>query len=101
MQELYRIRGILKSPIDMTGTEVIGKTIADLELNRSAEIKTWLRNHPEVTHWVAIDDLDMSTKLLMGRYGVTGLDNFVITAKSSEGLKQSGIKQKVLKFLAT
>ena len=28
-----------------------------------------------------------------------GLDNFVLTPKGNEGLKQSGIKEKVLSFL--
>jgi hypothetical protein len=28
-----------------------------------------------------------------------GLDNFVLTPKSNEGIKQLGIKEKVLKFL--
>jgi hypothetical protein len=28
-----------------------------------------------------------------------GLSNFVLTPKSSEGIKQSGIKEKIIKFL--
>jgi hypothetical protein len=28
-----------------------------------------------------------------------GLDNFVLTPKGAEGIKQSGIKEKILKFL--
>jgi hypothetical protein len=48
----------------------------------------------------AIDDLDMSA-----RYGDIsgnlkwGLENFVHTPSSSEGIKQSGIKEKIIKFL--
>jgi hypothetical protein len=34
--------------------------ITALETERCFEIAEWLNNHPEVTHWVAIDDLDLS-----------------------------------------
>ena len=66
-------------------------------MTRVIEIKQFLHDHPEVTHWVAIDDLDM------GKNGEGwkdwGLDNFVLTPKGNEGIKQSGIKEKVLSFL--
>ena len=99
MQELYKVRGIIKSPIAYTGSLIIGKSVSDLELNRQAEIKDWLLKHPEVTHWVAIDDMNMSDEFINQRYGQNGLTNFVQTPRSREGIKQSGIKQKVLKFL--
>jgi len=40
----------------------------------------------------------------MGKIGepwkdVWAIDNFVLTPKSSEGIKQSGIKEKILNFL--
>jgi hypothetical protein len=70
----------------------------DLEQTRSIEIKQYLHNHPEITHWVAVDDLDM------GKNGENwrdwGLDNFVLTPKSTEGIKQSGIKERIIKFLS-
>jgi hypothetical protein len=60
----------------------------------------WLKEHSEVTQWVAVDDLSLGEV-----YGPIsgnsngGLANFVLTPKSSEGIKQSGIKEKILKFL--
>ncbi len=51
---------------------------------------------------VSIDDLDMGKT---GTHEGTkfehdwGLDNFVLTPKDNEGIKQSGIKQKILSFL--
>lgn len=60
---------------------------------RCLEIQKWLSEN-QVTHWVAIDDLDMSNEYLQ-----PGLDNFVLTPKSDEGIKQSGVKEKILKFL--
>jgi hypothetical protein len=110
MGEYYESKGIIKKPIALTPN--LGQCTWydnwawssewDLEMTRVIEIKQYLHDHPEITHWVSIDDLDM---------GKTGekwgskfehdwaLDNFVLTPKSNEGIKQSGIKEKVLKFL--
>ena len=70
------------------------------------EIQNWLDNHPEVTHWVAVDDLNMSIEFLSPRFSAAdgsdakpGLTNFVLTPKSTEGIKQSGLKEKILNFL--
>ena len=60
---------------------------------RSLEIKKWLEDNI-VESWVAVDDLDMSNEYLQ-----PGLDNFVLTPKSSEGIKQTGVYEKILKFL--
>ena len=115
MGEYYESQGIKKKPIDFTPnlgqcTWYIGAYPAgfiwsrewELEQTRSIEIKQYLHDHPEITHWVSIDDLRM------GKTGLDfsipyehewGLDNFVETPLGSEGIKQSGIKEKVLKFL--
>jgi hypothetical protein len=98
MQELYKIRGIKKSPIGYTESIVDIKGLDYLEHNRQVEIRYWLSQHPEVTHWVAIDDLDMSPEFCK-KYESEGLTNFVLTPRSKEGIKQSGIKEKILKFL--
>jgi len=70
------------------------------------EIGHWLENHPEVTHWVAVDDLNMSVEFLGDRFtskdgsdSNPGLTNFVLTPRAWEGIKQSGIKEKILKYL--
>jgi hypothetical protein len=56
-----------------------------------------------VTHWVAIDDLNMGIEIKDGDWGMMkrdwGLSNFVLTPKSIEGIKQSGIKEKIIHFL--
>jgi len=87
LQDMFKVYGVSKSPIDFTPNVVL-KTMSDLESNRVTEIANWLNNHPEVTHWVTIDDLDLSA-----------LPNFVHTKKMKEGIKQSGIKEQILKFL--
>lgn len=86
LQELYRIRGINKIPIDTTGAPDVFSI--DLEGGRVQEINDWLSAHPEVTHWVAVDDLEMFD-----------LDNFVHTPRMNEGIKQTGVKEKIIKFL--
>ena len=112
MGEYYESQGIINKPIDFTPN--LGECANydkdtfpwsrqwDLEQTRSIEIKQYLQNHPEITHWVAIDDLNM------GKTGKVngmefehewGLDNFVLTPNGNEGIKQSGIKEKILQFL--
>jgi hypothetical protein len=107
MGEYYESQGIAKKPIALTPN--LGQCTWyndmvwvwspqwDLEMTRVIEIKQYLHDHPEITHWVAVDDLDM------GKNGEGwkdwGLDNFVLTPKGAEGIKQSGIKEKILKFL--
>jgi len=107
MGEYYESKGIIKKPIALTpdlgqctwynGMTWIWSPQWDLEMTRVIEIKQYLHDHPEITHWVSIDDLNM------GKNGEDwknwGLDNFVLTPSSTEGIKQSGVKEKILKFL--
>ena len=82
MGDYYEKHGITKRPIDFTGnvldlTRVTWHRNWDLEGTRSTEIQDWLM---EFEHdW--------------------GLDNFVLTPNENEGIKQVGIKDKVLSFL--
>jgi len=103
--EYFLSQGILKKPIGFT--KLLGQCNQpenyewlhkwDLEQSRSLEILQYLRDNPEITQWVAVDDLDM------GKNGEEwkdwGLDNFVLTPSSNEGIKQLGIKEKIIKFL--
>lgn len=114
--EYYTSQGIIKKPIGVT--EVFHYTNwleekrvpEDFDWNRTDgqeqerhfEIKEWLKNHPEVTHWVAVDDLHMGIHVANSSYGPFdrdwGLENFVWTPRYWEGIKQSGIKQKIIKY---
>jgi hypothetical protein len=109
MGEYYESKGIIRKPIALTPDlgdctwenpereSWVWSPRWDLEMSRVVEIRQYLYDHPEITHWVAIDDLDM------GKNGEPwknwGLDNFVLTPRSNEGIKQSGIKEKVIKYL--
>lgn len=100
--QFYLSQGIIKKPIACTP---LMKNFADndfqlfwykrwLEKIRIIEIQQWLKGTP-VDKWVAIDDLNMSPEF----NGGYGLENFVLTPRSTEGIKQSGIKEKILGFL--
>ena len=113
MGEYYESQGIKKKPIAFT------KSVNDctcynehtfawsprwlLEQERSIEINQYLVDHPEITHWVAVDDLNMGIPQKHESWGDMemdwGLTNFVLTPKGSEGIKQSGIKDKILNLL--
>ena len=112
--EYYESQGIIKKPIGVT--KEIGDVDfekydkmpwnrdLDLEQHRSLEILEWLEAHTEVTHWVAVDDLHMGIHVENSWRGAYdredwGLENFVWTPRDNQGIKQSGIKDKILKFL--
>ena len=112
--DYYESQGIIKKPIGVT--KEIGDVDfekydkmpwnrdLDLEQHRSLEILEWLEAHAEVTHWVAVDDLHMGIHVENSWRGAYdredwGLENFVWTPRDNQGIKQSGIKDKVLKFL--
>jgi hypothetical protein len=105
LKEMFTKYGVIKEPIDTTPNIplVYDKqyyTKEELADYRVMEIKKWLKQHPEVTQWVAVDDLDLGEKF--GSFSGNsngGLTNFILTPKSSQGIKQSGIKEKILKFL--
>jgi hypothetical protein len=108
--EYYISQGIIKAPIGIT--KKLGEFDVpddfkwsrqwDLEQTRSFEIHQYLKDNPQITHWVAVDDLDMGKTGLyysMEFEHSWGLANFVYTPLSTEGIKQSGIKEKILNYL--
>ena len=105
--DYYESQGIIKRPIDLTpniqnctvhGNLFIWSLRWDLEQTRTIEIRQYLHDHPEVTHWVSVDDLNMG-KIGEPWKDVWAIDNFVLTPRSSEGIKQSGVKEKIIKYL--
>jgi hypothetical protein len=110
--EYYTSQGISKKPIGIT--KKLGQFDEpenfpwtrqfDLEQSRSLEILQYLNDHPEIIKWVAVDDLNMGIPQYHESWGDMtmddwGLSNFVHTPKSSEGIKQTGIKEKIIKML--
>lgn len=106
MKEMYKTRGI-KEPIALTpfisectahSNTFIWSPRWESEQTRTLEINQFLHDHPEVTHWVAIDDMDLGDN---GEgWKDWGLKNFIHCKRPyREGIKQSGLKEKILKFL--
>ena len=101
--DYYGAQGIVKRPIAVTpNLDDFDRTTNELfmwkgwfEKKRILEIQQYLEMHPEVEKWVAVDDLDMSPEA----NGGYGLEHFVLTPRSTEGIKQQGIEEKMLKHL--
>ena len=112
MGEYYESQGLKKKPIGFTkflqDCEVPQNfpwsRTYDLEQSRSLEIKQYLKDNPEITHWVAVDDLNMGIPQTNETWGDLemdwGLTNFVLTPSGIEGIKQLGIKENILKYLS-
>ncbi len=111
MGEYYESQGIKKKPIAFTKNlgecdvpqNFVWSRQWDLEQSRSLEILQYLRDNPQITHWVAVDDLNMGIPQTHETWGEMemdwGLTNFVHTPRVREGIKQSNIKDKILNFL--
>ena len=86
MDKIFKVNGVKKSPIFGT-IKNKRKMSSDLEDDRVYQINEWVKfNKPE--KWVAIDDMNLSS---LG-------PNFFRT-KDSEGLKQTGLKNKIINVL--
>lgn len=105
MGELYTNSGILKEPIDYTPFEIptglkFYNRYTEAEETRSYEILEWLKKHPEVTHWVAVDDMSMGLEY-QSYSGIEkrswGLTNFVRTY--DDGIKNETAKWKTISYL--
>lgn len=109
--EYYLSQGIIKKPIGIT--KFLGQSHQpdnfpwtvneDRAQTRSLEIMQYLTDNPNITNWVAVDDLHMGIWVENSTYGTFernwGLSNFVWTPRDNEGIKQCGIKEKIIKFL--
>ena len=105
--DYYLSEGIIKKPIAFT-KRYIGCDKPDefkwvrqtmYEQQRCIEVRQYLTDHPEVTHWACIDDLVLGEKDFFGFERKWGLSNFVHTPRENEGIKQSGVKEKLLEYL--
>ena len=66
------------------------KSVAQLDDCRADEILLYVHEH-NIKNWIAIDDLDLSPWI--------DQDHFVRTPRANEGIKQSGVKEKILNIL--
>jgi len=98
MQKLYIERGIAKAPIDFTkdlenvwDDDDWFNSYSDSEKLQSAirskEIMVWLKENPNTTSWIAVDDLPLPR-----------LKNFFMV-KEDEGIKKIGTAKSIIKIL--
>jgi hypothetical protein len=104
--EFYESQGIIKKPIALTSNLKDFDEYSDglfhykgwYERARILEIEHWLHNN-QVDSWVAVDDMQLGEFINVDGSTNGGLKNFVHTPRLYEGIKQSGIKEKIINFL--
>jgi len=88
--QIFDFNGVLRKPFGLTPISPV--SMSHLSKNRANEINEFLKLHQVVKNHVVLDDLDLEQYL-------TQPDKFVHCKRSNEGLKQSGLKDKVLNIL--
>jgi hypothetical protein len=87
MGDFYIKQGILKRPIGYAfGLDDYKNRI---EVRRSLGIMNWLKNNPNVTNWVCVDDLDLKDYIT----------NFVWVEDTKNGIKLEKIKKEIKNYL--
>jgi hypothetical protein len=94
LNEVFKLNGVNALITDITpslwgGKEAKFTSLSQLDECRAEEILKYVKEH-ELIKWVAIDDLNLKPWIQ---------DNFVRCTHSTEGIKQSGVKTKILKIL--
>ena len=88
MCEFYQKQGIEKMPLAYTDWM---PGAATYHQQRAGEINAWLDQHPETTHWCAVDDL----------YMATWLTNFAWAKRVDQGIKDPAVQDQIIQLLAT
>jgi hypothetical protein len=88
MCEFYQQQGIKKMPLAYTDWLPGAVTYHE---QRAGEIRTWLDQHPETTHWAAVDDLYMGT----------WLTNFAWAKNVHHGIKDPTVQKQILELITT
>jgi len=91
MNQIFKWNGINTWEISDYTTSAWGTvftSVQQLEECRAHEINQYVKNNDDVHYWLAIDDLDLSPWIED--------EHFIHTPRANEGIKQSGIKDKIL-----
>jgi hypothetical protein len=91
LNEIFKENGVNSEITDIT-SDLWGdkfKNLNQLDECRATEILKFVEDH-KILKFVAVDDLNLKPWLP---------DNFVWCTQSNEGIKQSGVKEKLLKIL--
>ena len=92
MNEIFKWNSVNAVVFDITDNlwGVKFKAVSQLQDCRADEILKYVHEH-QIENWLAIDDLDLSPWI--------DENHFVKTPRANEGIKQSGIKDKIIKIL--
>ena len=91
LKKIFEWNGVKKHPIAVTNNEYT--SISNLTMNRAAEIEDYVRDN-DIKNYVVIDDLNV------GKYmGLTGDDDKFFMTISAEGIKKTGLKERIIKKL--
>ena len=90
-KKIFEWNGVKKHPIAVTNNEYT--SISNITMNRAAEIEDYVRDN-DLKNYVVIDDLNV------GKYmGLTGDDDKFFMTISGEGIKKTGLKDRIIKKL--
>jgi len=93
MNEIFEWNGVNAKISDVTPSikndEEFFTTATDIYEKRASEILDYLEEHP-IEKYIVLDDYDLSPWITS--------EHFVRTPKENEGIKQSGVKEKILKI---
>jgi hypothetical protein len=89
LNTIFVKNGVKMVPMAVTHSYKVD-LFSTLEDNRHFQIMSWVNKH-KPDKWLVLDDLDMTKHFEASGF----LDNFFLT-KSSEGLKKTGLKNKIL-----
>lgn len=90
MGEIFKHNGINQVPIAFTPDDSV--SLGNLTLNRAHQIELYITEN-NIKNWIALDDLWLHKHFTMANDG-----EFFLT-KDMEGLKQSSLKDKIIKKL--
>lgn len=89
---IFKNNGVIQSPVDKTPNTPI--SMSWIEKNRMSDIESYLRQNDLIdSNWIIIDDLNVR-EFLPEEYR-----DRVFLTRDLEGIKQSGLKEKIIKRL--
>jgi hypothetical protein len=91
LKEIFDAHSVIKSPIAIT-SKVSTKSLSNLELNRVVQIEEFVTEN-NVGNWIAIDDMHLA------QHAKLEIAHRFIRTNQLEGIKQSGLKEKIIKLL--
>jgi len=91
IDKVFKWNGVIKSPIAYTPNDSV--SFGNLTMNRAWEIEKYIRE-VGVDDYVVIDDLWVNKYMKSN-----GSDHRAFITRESEGLKQTGLKDKIIKKL--